>query len=456
MIQIMLLCDTNDACTGLYAVCSILEKGSNFMLKKSCDMKRVLFALVMVLTISMSCRNECHDVPEEAAVMRQEILDDLTRNILPFWINYSYDPTGGFYGVVGRDGTGHPDAPKGGVMVARILWTFSTAYELYGDVHYRLVADRAQRDFLSTFVDREHGGVYWQVNPDGTPYDSSKQTYAMTYGIYGLVAHYRATGERSSLDAAVELYRTLEDKVREKEKDGYIEAFNADFTVARGDRFAPGKESFKTMNTHIHIVEAYTQLYKVWPDKGLGERLKASILIVTDKIYDAETCHLGPFFDNSWNPMGSIDSYGHDIETAWLLTEASAVYGDKALIDKCRGISIDIVDTAIAEGFNQEKGYMMYEVRNGVLNDYAKWWPQCETIIGCVDAWQLTGDESYLDVAYRTWDFIKMNLIDKEHGEWFRGVSADGRPNAREAKASVWNCPYHNSRLGFEMDLRLR
>lgn len=418
-------------------------------------MKNFIFVSVMAMMAMVSCHTAGPDVPEDAAVMRQEILTDLTENILPFWIHYSFDPSGGFYGVVARDGTGMPEAPKGGVMNARILWTFSTAFELYGDIHYRLVADRAQKEFLTTFVDKEHGGVYWQVNPDGTPFDSSKQTYAMSYGIYGLVAHYRAVGDRSSLDAAIKLYRTLEDKVRDKELDGYIEAFNRDFSESRGDRFAQGKESFKTMNTHIHIVESYTQLYKAWPDEGLGERLKAAILMVTDNIYNAQTCHLGPFFDHSWNPMGAIDSYGHDIETAWLLTEAARVCGDQEIIDKCREVSIDLVDTAIAEGFDHEKGYMRYEIRDGMLHDHASWWCQCETIIGCVDAWQLTGDEKYLEVAYKTWDFVKEHLVDKEYGEWFRTVRSDGRPNMREAKASLWNCPYHNSRLGYEIDRRL-
>lgn len=431
---------------------------ANFRHSKMFAMRRLLIlANFIVMALASSCGEAAVEVPEKADVMRQEILADLTDNILPFWIHYSFDPSGGFYGIVGRDGSGRPDAQKGGVMNSRILWTFSKAYEMYGDIHYLMVADRAQREFLEKFIDHEDGGVYWQIGPDGVPSDSTKRTFAIAYGIYGLVAHHRATGNLKSLDAAIALYRTLEDKVRDKDIDGYVEAFNSDFTEPTGDRPAPGLEALKTMNTHIHIVEAYTQLYKVWAHKGLEERLKAVVEMVTDRIFDAETGHLNPYFDLSWDKAGgAVASYGHDIETAWLLTEAAQACGDDALVRKCRDVSLRLVDTAIEEGFNQEKGYMMYESRGGILRDHASWWCQCETIIGCVDAWQMTGDEAYLDVACRTWDFIKANFVDREYGEWFRTVRADGRPNTREAKASVWNCPYHNSRLGFEMDVRLR
>ncbi len=384
--------------------------------------------------------------PDAVRTLHDEITADLKDNILPFWEKHSIDPSGGFYGTLMRDGTPIADAPKGGVLNARILWTFSAAYRICGDTIYRNLADRAQR----YFIDPQYGGVYWQIKADGTPLNTDKQTYGCTYAIYGLAEHFRATGNIESLQKAIDIYRTMENKIKDPLRDGYIESFNRTWGTPEKLGYDGDGTATKTMNTHIHVLEAYTLLYKVWRDSTLRQRLAKVIDLLTTKLYNPQTHHLILFCDSDWKNLDDIDSYGHDIETSWLLTEAAEALGDASVIDKCRKISLELVDAALQEGINPT-GYMMYERNKDRIRRDASWWCQAETVVGCMNAWRLTGKQSYLDSAIRTWEFIKLRMIDREHGEWYRTVLEDGTPRRREPKASLWNCPYHNSRMGFEI-----
>jgi len=416
-------------------------------------MRRTLpFLLFIVLQFLAFSHVKSQSV--ETAMLHDEISADLKESILPFWMNHSVDPNGGFYGSLLRDGTPVPDAPKGGVLNARILWTFSTAYRLYGNDAYRKLADRAQRYFIDHFMDDIHGGVYWLINADGSPLDTDKQTYGCSYGIYGLSEHYRATGNKESLQKAIEIYRTMEEKIKEPVNDGYIESFTRDWKKPEKLGYDGEGLATKTMNTHIHILEAYTSLYRVWKDDGLRERLAKIIGLVTTRFYNPRTHHLILYCDSDWNNLDDIDSYGHDIETSWLLTEAAEVLGDASVAAKCKKIALELVDASLKEGIGS-MGSMMYERHKEKMRRDASWWCQAETVVGCINAWQLTGKRGYLDSAFRTWEFIKTKMIDKQYGEWFRTVSEDGTPSYDEPKASMWNCPYHNSRMGFEIGARL-
>ncbi len=386
--------------------------------------------------------------------LHDEIVADLKENILPFWSKYSVDPAGGFYGALQRDGSPVADAPKGEVLNARILWTFSTAYRMYGDEDCRALAERAQRYFIDHFIDPEYGGVYWLVKADGTPLDTDKQTYGCAYAIYGLAEHFRATGNMESLQKAIELYRVMEERIKDPVKDGYIESFTREWGTPRKLGYDGKGVATKSMNKHIHVLEAYTALYRVWRDSVLRERLAKLIEIVSTDLYNAETHHLNVFCDSDWNSLEDVDSYGHDIETSWLLTEAAEVSGDPQILEATRQVALALTDTALKEGINR-LGAMMYERNGDHVRRDASWWCQAETVTGCVNAWQLTGDEAYLESAWRTWDFIKNYMVDREYGEWFRTVLEDGTPRYEEPKASMWNCPYHNSRMGFEIDSRL-
>lgn len=418
-------------------------------------MRNFLTWALLILVLA-NCSSH-QDIPLETGPyqpLREQVTQNLIESILPFWMENAPSMDGGFYGTIQRDGTGIPDAPKGGVMNARILWTFSTAARMLGLDSYRQMADRAQKEFIAHFVDKQQGGTFWSIAPDGTPEDV-KQTYGIAYGIYGLSEHYRATGNKESLETAIRLFRTMEEKVRDKEKDGYIESFTRNWQQPDHIGYDDAAQNAtKTMNTHIHILEAYTNLLRVWPDELLAQRLEELLKILSGPLYDAKRHHLILFCDNDWNQMNPTDSYGHDIETSWLLTEAAEVLGKADWIKKTRKMAVDMVDTALEEGMAQD-GHMMYEKNQKGLKASASWWPQCETIIGCVNAWQLTGEEKYMTAAMRCWEFTKEYLFDDTYGEWFRNLKDDNTPDFDEAKGSLWNCPYHNSRLGFELMERL-
>ena len=411
-------------------------------------MKRIIVALAVI-----SCTAIVNaQTREESEKIRTEIESNLVGNILPFWLDNAADPDGGFHGAIGVDGKAIEGAERGTLMTARILWTFARAYRQYGLEEYRNMADYAAENLINDCIDKKYGGMFWTIDGDGAVMDGTKMTYATAFGIYSLSEHFRATGNRKSLETAIALYRTLEENAHDKVKMGYIEAFNRDYTI--GDmKGVDGRNASKTMNTHIHILEAYTCLYLAWPDEGLKANLVELLDILGNKLYSPETKHLILFCTDDWQPMGRIDSYGHDIEAAWLMCEAADAIADEDIIAKVYAQAIEMTDTALAEGLNED-GIMLYEKSEEGYSKKLSWWPQCEAIVGCINAWQLTGDRKYFDTAVKIWDFTKTHFVDNENGGWFKRIRKDGTP-VHEPKGNTWNCPYHNSRLGFELIHRL-
>lgn len=399
---------------------------------------------------------------QEIDRLQQETEADLTESLLPFWINHTVDPDGGFYGTVMNDGA--PLQPssarfkkqtdKGGILNARILWTFSTAYRLYGLESYRTMADRAMRYYIDHFIDPKYGGVFWTVDAEGAPSDVTKQTYAAAFGIYGLSEYFRATGNRESLDKAICIYQTLEKNVHDKQQQGYREVYNRDYSQMGGEGVDGDHGATKTMNTHIHVMEAFTNLYRVWPDATLKSNIEELIGIMGNRLYSPETRHLILFCKDDWTALDRIDSYGHDIETAWLLCEAAEVLGEEMLIKKTQQQALAMTDAALEEGL-APTGAMLYERDAKGLSTKLSWWPQCETVVGCINAWQITGDVKYFNAAVKTWEYTKTHFIDSANGGWYKLLTDAGEPAAQEPKASMWNCPYHNSRMGFELKSRL-
>lgn len=411
-------------------------------------MKKVIYLFALFIGLNLyGCKSEQVNL---SSTLRSEVVADIKNDVLPFWMNYAVAADGGFYGSVLRDGTPVEDAPRGGVLNARILWSFSAAYRTFKDDAYLKLADQSQRYFIDTFIDKVNGGVYWLVNPNGEVLNASKYTYAMTYAIYGLAEHYLATGNDESLQTAISLYRTLEEKGRDPQNDGYVESFTEDWKLLdMYDNNAP-----KTMNAHLHVLEAYALLYQCWQDSGLKQRLKFCVDLFMNRIYDPQRKHFKLFFDNEWNSLVEMDSYGHDVETGWLLCDAARVLDDQALIDKADQIALDVTKTCLAEGMS-EKGYMTYEKKGGKASKHCSWWGQIETMIACINAWQISGDESYLHAADTVWTFVKQNMIDTEYGEWYSDCF-DGKPGKDAPKVSMWRCPYHTVRLGVEMYNRLK
>jgi mannobiose 2-epimerase len=380
-----------------------------------------------------------------------EVKTELTENILPFWMEKAVDPSGGFYGQIDGNGKVNQKADKGGILNARILWTFSAAFNLLRDQKYLEMAAYSRDHILKYFFDTEWGGTFWKITHDGKPADTKKQIYSQAFFIYALSEHYSASGDKLSLEKAIELYRLIEEKSADTKLNGYLEAYSRNWNLLDDLRLSDKDDNEKkTTNTHLHILEAYTNLLKVWKDNELKARLRNLVNIFLDKIIDPAAGHLLLFFDENWNSRSSLVSYGHDIEASWLVYEAAKALNDQALIEKTKRMCLAL-GIASLEGL-QPDGSMMYEKddNKGIYDIDRHWWPQAETIVGLVNLFELTGDESYLLKASQCWYYIKMNLVDRKSGEWYWSIKND-RPNLAEDKAGFWKCPYHNARACMEV-----
>ena len=383
--------------------------------------------------------------------LKTEVYINLTTNILPYWSGKMVDrQNGGFYGRIDWNDRVHPDDDKGGILNARILWTYSSAYRILKDTAYLNLATRSKDYIMAHFIDKKYGGAYRSVRSDGEPSDTRKQIYTQSFFIYGMSEYYRATGDTAALNTARKLFGLLEMRARDTESNGYFEVFTREWQ-RKHDRLIGEKtvNDEKSMNTHLHIMEAYTNLYRIWPDKQVADRLKNLVEIFLDKIIDKKTSHLKCFLDKNWNSTSTIDSYGHDIESSWLLYEAANLIGDSALLTRVRETSIKIADAA-AEGL-QTDGSMIYEKDHstGRINSERSWWPQAETIVGYMNAYELTGNKKYLDYSVNCWNYTKNHFVDNNSGGWFSTVSESGI--GRGDKAGFWVCPYHNGRMCLEI-----
>lgn len=385
---------------------------------------------------------------------KQEMLHELEGNILAFWRDKMTDQVhGGFLGRIDGNGVAHPEAEKGAMLNACILWAFSAAYRVTRTQEWLSTATRAKDYFVSHFIDKECGGVYWSLNPDGTPKDTKKQTQAIGFAIYGLSEYTRATGDQDTLALALSLYHDIEDHAYDPENNGYIEALTRDWKPIGDMRLSDKDENAsRTMNTHLHIIESYTNLLRCLNEQDDdNDELRASVVnllhIFTDIIINRQTGHLDLFFNDRWEGKRNVESFGHDIEAAWLLHEAALVLGDVDIDDVVRRVA-----KAADEGV-QPDGSMVYEhwKDTGRTDTQRQWWTLCENVIGHLDLYQYYGDRDALGVALNCWDFIKRRIVDHEQGEWLWSVDAEGRPNRKDDKAGFWKGPYHNSRLCLEV-----
>ena len=387
------------------------------------------------------------------AELKQEMEATLTSNILPFWMERMTDEErGGFYGRITGEGVVMPQAEKGAILNARILWTFSAAYRLLHREEYLQTATRAKRYLIDHFYDAEFGGVYWSLDCEGRPLDTKKQIYALGFAIYGLSEYHRATGDAEALEYAIRMFESIEAHSFDTVKNGYCEALTREWGEIADMRLSEKDENErKTMNTHLHILEPYTNLYRVWKDTRLEGQLRNLILLFVDKILNHKTGHLELFFSDDWRSKYRIVSYGHDIEASWLIHEAALVLGDHALLDKVEPL-VEYIAAAADEGLNPD-GSLIYEsfLSKGKDDCDLHWWVQAENVVGHVNLYQHFGDEVALRKAFRCWEFIKAHLIDTEGGEWYWSLRADGTVNLVDDKAGFWKCPYHNGRMCMEI-----
>ncbi len=386
--------------------------------------------------------------------MKTEMQDVLQKNILRFWLDKMVDQEhGGFYGRIDGHEHLHADAEKGAILNARILWAFSAAYRVLGDKTYLEAASRAKHYIIDHFIDPEYGGVYWSLDCNGKPLDTKKQFYAIGFAIYGMSEYARATGDAEALKVAIDLYRCIEEHALDHEYNGYIEAMTRDWQPIADMRLSELDANYpKSQNTHLHIIEPYTNLYRVWKSDELKASLHNLIDIFTDRILNPETHHLDLFFDMDWKRgAGALESYGHDIECSWLIHEAALVLGDAEVLKKVEPI-VEMVAKASEKGLNAD-GSMVHEANldTGYVDSDLHWWVQAEAVVGFFNIYQYFGDESALQKAQHCWTYIKENLIDNENGEWHWSRRKDGTLNLDDDKAGFWKCPYHNSRMCLEI-----
>ena len=350
--------------------------------------------------------------------LRKAIAAELEENLLPFWRERSLDEThGGFIAEMANDGTFRDDAARGLILNARLLWTFSTLFTELRDTRDLALACRAYEFLETTLRDRKNGGYLWHVAPDGHPLDGSKKTYGQAFAIYALCAYALATGEEQAVDSARELFELIETNAHDDENGGYIEARQQDWSTASELRLSEkDMDAAKSMNTHLHVLEAYTDLYRVWPDARVADRLRELVDLFDRHILDRERQHLHHFFDDDWTVLSNSYTYGHDIEAAWLLCEAAEALGDSRVITSVQRWTVTIARALLAEAIDEDGG-LAYEGRNAtVIKESREWWCQAEAVIGCWQAHQLSGDPSFAEAAVRIWGFITDRIVDQENG----------------------------------------
>ncbi len=393
---------------------------------------------------------------ERLSILSTELRQEL-KNILSFWATRMPDAiNGGFLGGMDHDGLIKQDAPKGSVLNARILWTFSTAAGLLKETGYAGVANDSYHWFTKYFFDSENGGVFWSVTPEGKPLDTKKQVYAQAFSIYGLSAYYGLSGKKEALEKAIELFRCIEKYSYDEKYPGYFEAFTREWSPIEDLRLSEkDANEKKTMNTHLHVLEGYTLLYRYWPDALLRQRIVGLLEIFRDKILQKETHTEGLFFNEFWERKDTLVSFGHDIEASWLLQEAAGALGDENWIDWAKQNAAKMANAA-TKGIDSDGGmWHEYDMAAHHLVKEKHWWPQAEAMVGYFNAWQNTGNGDYLEQVFKSWKFIKTYLVDPALGEWKWGVYEDYRVMKQEDFAGFWKCPYHNGRACMELLHRL-
>lgn len=383
---------------------------------------------------------------------------ELQEDIIPFWLNHSPDHTnGGFYGRIHNNLDIDHTADKGLVLNARILWSFAAVYNLNSDPRCLGMADRAYRYLLDRFWDKKYSGTHWLLNYKGEPLNSEKKLYGQAFTIYALAEYYLATHQVEALGYAKNIFALIEAHDYDNQNRGYLQPSTSDWSLIEDVPPASSDiDEKKSMNVHLHLMEAYSALYRVWPDESLKKRIKELIDLHLDIIINNQSYHLIIFFDEAWKAKSKVVSYGHDIECSWLLCEAAEILGEKSVGVRVRAAAIKLVEAIIAEGLSKKFFIFHERNENGMLHQQTDWWQQAESVVGMLNAWQVTDKERYLDLAFKMWRVIEQVFVDHKYGEWFYTIKADGQPDLSLYKVSEWKCPYHNVRTCLEIMKRLK
>ena len=391
---------------------------------------------------------------------RKEILKNKAKteliNILDYWLKNTIDKeNGGFIGEINHQNVINNNSEKGAVLNARILWSFSAAYAVEKNPEYLKTAKRAFQYIKDYFFDNEFGGIFWSLQADGKPKDTKNQIYAISFVIYGLSEFYKIFKNEDALELAQSLFYKIELYSKDYKNKGYLEAFTRDWQEIEDLRLSEkDANEKKTMNTHLHIVEAYSNLYLIWPNPKLKDSIKEILEVIALYFINKYTWHLKLFFDENWKEKEDVISYGHDIEAAWLLQWCAETIEDVDLVRSYQKYAVEFAKST-KEGIDSDGGlWYEYEPKEQKLIAEKHWWPQAELWIGMINAWQLTQNEEFLDITEKNFEFVEKYIIDLKKGEWIWGVYADYSPILKD-KAGFWKCPYHNSRACIELIKRL-
>jgi len=394
---------------------------------------------------------------EKISAFAEKVRNELFGNIVPFWMNYTQDKEyGGFYGRITNNLHIAKQAHKGLILTARILWTFSALFQERRDPEFFKMAKRAYDFLITKFLDKKFGGLFWMVDYKGDVVIEQKKIYGQAFSIYALAEFFAANGEQDALDQAISIFKLVEKYNYDSINRGYFETSNRDWTLAEEMRLSKvDMDEKKSMNTHLHLLEAYTTLYRHWKNPELKAKLKELLEVFLEFIIDKKSHHFKLFFDEQWHVKSKAISFGHDIEGSWLLCEAAEELGYSGLLEQVRSVALQMAEATIRDGFDKRYAIFSEQSEDGDLVRKTDWWQQAEAIVGFVNAFQLTNEPEYLDRAIKGWDFIESNFVDRTHGEWFYEIGENGEPNDKQYKVSEWKGPYHNGRACLEILRRL-
>ncbi len=394
----------------------------------------------------------------ELNAFSRRVSDQLFRSILPFWTGPALDhEQGGWMACLSNDLKPDRTQPKGLIVNSRILWTFSAVHRIRPEKLFRVMSDRAFDFVMNRFWDAQHGGAFWRLDDTGRVTDDSKKIYGQAFYLYALSEFHLAFGMPAALARAIELFELIERHAHDPKHGGYLEVCRRDWSEAPAEARLSDKDmnEKKSMNNHLHVLEAYTNLYRIWKQPRLAERLRELIQLFEQRILDARTLHFHHFFDEAWQVRSDTYTFGHDIEGTWLLCEAAEVLEDAALLKRLQTVALRMAEVTLHEGVAAD-GALVYEGKGGKVIDPGKeCWPQAEAVIGFLNAFQISSDTKYFNASLRAYDFIENHLVDRVHGEWFWRINEDGRPDPKLPKLSEWKGPYHGSRMCLETMHRL-
>jgi cellobiose epimerase len=380
--------------------------------------------------------------------LQDKVRTELYQDIIPFWTNKVLDKeNGGFVGRMSNNLQIEKNAPKGLILNTRLLWTYSALIRFDQQEIFIELANRAYNYLHEYFLDKKYGGAFWLLAPNGSPVDDKKKIYGHAFFVYALAEYYLATRNADALELAIEFYHIVVSKGHDNDNKGYYETFNQDWSDASDVRLSDiDMNEKKSMNTHLHVLEAFTNLYRVWQDQALEKKLQDLIDIFLNHIIDDNRKRFKLFFDEDWNSKCNRISYGHDIEGSWLLMEAAEVLGRDNIIQKIKPLSVEMARRVLLEGLDTDGAVFNEADPDGIIDSDKHWWPQVEAVVGFINAWQNSGEKFYLEAAYKCWLFIEENIIDHENGEWFWKVNRRGKVDEHDPKVSEWKSAYHNTR----------